>query len=334
MKRLFTTGVALLGLGIPVLVVGGACSKTETVKPGAPVLTKFILYPDNHDTFTSIDTLAPDAGAVSVQTNIVVSAVFDRILDGSKIETAMEPKPLMPMEATPIKGAVTASSTGMPAVAAIELNHRYMPGGINRADPGIRPGPSVDAWPEKMATWPVLDMMGMPKPTPIVANVFPSGSTVSFTLSRTAITAKAGEPFTGKDVHTFATDPLAFLGDNIMTDKMTMKPLPVDGATFVLKLSFSSVLDPASASGITIIDGGGMAVPARVTLDATDPTYQTVVVQPDNASKKWAAGADYTVTVGADVADVYGVKLGAAEMSKLTTKAAADAGAGDGGAGG
>jgi hypothetical protein len=156
----------------------------------------------------------------------------------------------------------------------------------------------------------------MPKPTITIRAMpgLPSGAKVQVKLSRDKITGKKGAPFTGQDTHVVDTEPFS------------VELNAMDGAevapTFMLTAHFSNLPGSMLASKIKVM-GGGMPVAVTATADMAD--LQTVGISPPGGG--WTVGWTYTVSLGAEVTDIFGVKL----ASPVSVTFTVSANPGDGG---
>lgn len=188
-----------------VVVALGACGDGDSHHlPGPPTLVKFLVQvPGEAD----LDLVPPDGGAppsTAVSGMASVRLVFNRLLDGDKIETVT---PAGPMARTDVITATWVNApTGAPPLVAATL---YDPSGALAVNV---PGPKI--------------LVG-------VTPGFPSGAQISFKLDRAKITSKQGEPFIGADVHTMTTLPFAA--------SLSTKPGEAVPANATVQLVFTNV---------------------------------------------------------------------------------------------
>jgi hypothetical protein len=138
----------------------------------------------------------------------------------------------------------------------------------------------------------------MPKPTVTIRGNpgLPSAAKLTVKLSRDKITGKKGAPFTGSDTHMVETEPFAV--ELSVTDDAEVTP------ALMLTAKFNNLPGNMLASKIKVTSGG-MPVTVMATADAAD--LRTVAITPPGGM--WMLGATYTVSLGAEVTDLFGVKL-------------------------
>ncbi|HEY0713585.1 MAG TPA: hypothetical protein VGF45_12980, partial [Polyangia bacterium] len=266
------------------------CEKTEGPRPGAPVLVSLDVF----DASGMPVALTADGGPVLVPPRSHVVALFDRLLDGSRLESVTDAgtsgKP----------GVVALAATG--GAAQPQASLVYVPNGDTKFRLLFAPGPQL---------------VVTPVPT------LPAGASISLTLDKTQLVSKRGEgPCTTApgvpDVLTFTTAPFAAVIEPGPPPPMSMpapgSPLPL-AANAPLTIVFNNLPEAAIAdrivvtvtdsAGQTLVDGAAPAVPSEM-----DPA--TLLVLPKTGA--WPAGARVAVTVNATAKDALGMPIAAAAV--------------------
>jgi hypothetical protein len=195
------------------LALGCGSSAKDT---GAPHLVSFLAQVPGAPDVDLV--LPPDGGASAVSGVAQFKLVFDKLLDGDKIEavgTGVQPK----------TDVISITWTGAPAGApAITANTLYDPSGA------------------ASITTPAPKILLSPSPG------LPSGAQLVIKLDRTKITSKGNTPLAGEDTFNLATQPFA-----VSTDLM---PGQVATPDLTVHLSFTNALDPMVASHIRVTAAG------------------------------------------------------------------------------
>lgn len=218
------------------------------------------------------DLLAPiDGGTAAFSPGAQLRLVFDQLLDGDKIETVLDGGGVVGM--TDVASLTwMGAPAGAPAITAVTT---YYPAG------GV-----------------IENMVSKPRPSILVQHSpgLPSGATLALTLDPAKVTSKKGTPLAAPGHLTLQTVPFT-----VTAGFMAGDPLTADAP---LKLTFSNVPadDIAKSLAVTV---GGTAVDVETRKDEMD--VRAVVVVPKGGA--WALGAGYTLTVSADAADLFGVKV-------------------------
>jgi hypothetical protein len=244
-----------------------------------------------------VDLLAPPDGGVPAISGIATfKLVFNQLLNGDKIETVT---PGMP----PVPNKDVASITWVnapPGPNTLMAATSYDPSGATGV---TMPAP-------KLLINPVLGL--------------PSGAQLQVKLDRTKVTGKKGAPFVGADTQMVTTAPFAATASVVDGD--------VVGADLQLGVTFSNAPSGSVSAGAhVILTAGGTPVPATVMPDPADP--RKITIAPMMGS--WTIGQSYTLTVDAEAADLFNVKLGQAMVVKFSIRdpnAEAGPSAPDGGA--
>ena len=218
--------LAIAGMGLGSV----GCDPNNSVPAGAPVLTSWSVV--DNATFSPLD-LTTDAGLIPISGFVHLNALFDRLLDGSTVTT---------LDGGVDQGtdAIAIDITPTPP-AGFSFNSVYTPNG---AAPGMvlvySPGPSI-------ATTAV--------PT------FPSGSTITATMSKTKVRSKKGEPFTGDDKLMFQTLPFSVAITVPMADPnpdagADAGPPPVSPMMQAVTLAFTNLPDANIQDTVTVTVNG------------------------------------------------------------------------------
>jgi hypothetical protein len=269
---------ALLGI---FLVGAVGCEPNNGVPAGPPVLKSFSVI----DPMNGAVELTVDGAAVTVSPQVHLVALFDRLLDGAAV-TDIDPDGGADLGRTDL-ATIVATPGGSPTSQSI-----YTPNG----------GP-VGLF---FAQGPSITVNAVP--------TFPAGSTVTVTLDKTRIHSKAGQPFTGEG--DLADGKLVFTTDDLSAT-ITPPNFDPDGGTSNATIAFNNLVDPTTLDQITMTVDTGIGPTAFTAFTATvDPSDPTVVIVAPTAG--WPAASTFTINVGANVADVMGVKLGTAGATSAT----------------
>ena len=267
---------------LALFAAAAGCEKIEGPKLGPPVLVAFDLV----DPGGMPVPLETDGGPVLVSPRAIVSARFDRLLDGDRLEAVTDAGVMGK------SGVVTIAGLGQPQAAV-----QYIPNG----DPDFKllfaPGPQL---------------VITPLPT------LPSGSTITITLDKTQVVSKRGEgPYLAangvRDVLSFMTAPFAAAiatTDAGSADGGGATPLAADAPITVV---FNNLPEAAIAARISVVvhDGAGQALAeATAPPSPSDLDPATWTVAPKNGT--WPKGAQVTVAVDAAAKDALGMPIAAA----------------------
>jgi len=208
---------------IAAVVAASAGCGSDSKDTGPPALVRFLAAVPGEP--EEVDLLMPvDAGAPSVSGLANFKLVFNKLLDGDKIEAVVDGRVMGKTDVASITWP--GAPPGAPVITA---STTYDPSGALAIN---TPGPKV-----RVAAAPGL----------------PSGAQLVVRLDRSKITSKTGAPFTGPDMQMVATDPFAVGanvkdGDNIAIDR-------------AVELSFTNAQAADIASHIQVIPDGVPAVP-------------------------------------------------------------------------
>jgi hypothetical protein len=240
-----------------------------------------------------------------------VDFVFDRLLDGNRIEDVVTQNGLettVPKATPPITTSWPDAATVMstpPFSAQVRYNSEPFYGA---ATSYVLLRPSVVG--------------------------FPSSDTITFSLDQTSLTSPYGEQMIGPSEITVMTGPFsASFGLPAGSDGSASVP-----TKFALRAIFSNrVASTASIEPFVQVQANGAPVPVVLTADANDPTL--VYLSPASCLGGWPAGVPVDVTIAAGAPDAFGVAMAADAHTTFMTSgvgpAAPDGGcplpAGDGG---
>jgi hypothetical protein len=281
--------LAIAGMGLGSV---GCSDPNNSVPAGPPVLTSWSVI--DNATFSPLD-LTTDGGLIPINGFVHLNALFDRLLDGSTVTT---------LDGGVDQGtdAVTIDVTPVPP-AGFSANSIYTPNG---------------AAPDKVLVFP---------PGPSIATTamptFPSGSTITATMSKNKVRSKKGEPFTadgdlasGKLM--FQTLPFSVaitvpMGDANPDAGADAGPPPVSPMMQAVTLAFTNLPDPNIQGAITVMVNG-----TPYTDFAVAPEGNPTVVDVTPATT-WPANATIVVSVSAAAADALGASIDAAQSGTFTT---------------
>ena len=224
-----------------------------------------------------------------------VDFVFDRLLDGSRIEDV-----------------VTQNGVEMTVPKAIP--------------------PVTTTWPDaatSMSTPPFSDEVSYnsePFYGPTTAYVllqpavvgFPSSDTITFSLDKTNLTSAYGEQMIGPSQISVTTSPFSV---------SFLLPAGSDGSAtvpskFSLRAVFSNrVASAASVEPFVQVEANGHPVPVALAADASDSTV--VILSPASCLGGWPAGVPIDVTITAGVPDAFGVPMAADAHTTFMTSGTA-----------
>jgi len=278
----------------------GGCSSSNSAPHGSPVLqgVYWIVGGQGTQVWSSsqpdggLGVTAPPAGQE-------VDFVFDRRLDGSKIEDTVTQNGMateVPVPSPPITVSFASGADSTPPFTDQVLYNSVPFYGGSTAFVFLRPA----------------------------ITGFPSSDTVVFTLNKTALTSAYNEPMLGPDQIAVATGPLtATVRVPVATDAGSVVP-----ASFMVPIVFSTRVSAATVASFIHASSGGNAIPVTVAADATDPT---VVYATAACANGWPTAAPVTVSVDAQASDAFGGLLQAPATGSFTAVGAAPSG--DGGCG-
>jgi hypothetical protein len=152
---------------------------------------------------------------------------------------------------------------------------------------------------------------------------FPSGSTITATMSKTKVRSKKGEPFTGEgDLANgklmFQTLPFSVaigvpMGDANPDAGADAGPPPVSPMMQAVALAFTNLPDANIQDAVTITVNG-----TAYTDFAVAPEMNPTILDVTPATA-WPANATIVVTVSAAAADALGASIDAAASGTFTT---------------
>jgi len=223
--------------GLALMGAAPSCERDISARKGSPELRRLLVGPPDPEA-PSVDLLgdAPDGGFFTHSPLSRLIAVFDRPLDGGKIE---------PGDAPGFGPALSITwMAAPPGAPAVRTMLAYSPGGTLDTTP---PGPAVLIRPE-----PAL----------------PSGAMVVITFDKERITGKEGEILVGKEIHRLQTDP--FTATIAVPKQGTDVP-----RTFAIRIAFNTVPGPARGHVRVTRDGLDIPIPPPA-VDATARTVVVV----------------------------------------------------------
>jgi hypothetical protein len=298
------------GLLLAAALVAAACSGNSEPH-GSPVLLGVYWIAGNQS--TPVWTMVKPTQGPPVAGNAQeVDFVFDRLLDGARIEddaTVDGVPTTIPKAMPPITVGWADSATAMstpPFADQVRYNSEPLYGGTTA--------------------------FVLLQPTVVG---FPSADTVVFTLDKTGLTSAYGDQMTGPAQISVATAPLS---------ASFLFPTGTDGgaaipSNYQLPIVFSNRVGGAAAvSPFVQVTARGAALPIALAADASDPTV--VYLSPAGCLAGWPSGVTIDVSVGVGVTDAFGVVLAKPATTSFTATGAPDGGCGtpdsgmpDGGAG-
>jgi hypothetical protein len=232
--------------------------------------------------------LSADGGPVVVSPRVHVVALFDRLLDGDRLESVTD------AGISGIAGIVALTGPGQP-----QASIAYIPNGDTTFKLLFAPGPQL---------------VVTPVPT------LPAGANITLTFDKSRLVSKRGEgPCTTAagvpDVLTFTTAPFGATISAGAPAPVPGSPLPLVAPAAPILVVFNNLPEAAIADHIVVEvnDGAGQKlvdVAAPAVPSAMDPA--TMVVSPK--AGVWPDGARVTVTVNAAAKDAVGMPLAAAAM--------------------
>jgi hypothetical protein len=274
--------ITILGLGM----LAGACSATPEAPHGSPVLleVRWVASGESkliwsHDADAAVDPRVSPAGAE-------VDFVFDRRLDGTKIEDIVDgktvPKPVPPIEVDwPGKNDATAPVMSSPPFSyKVYYNSTAVFGG-QTAFAFLRP-----------------TVVG-----------FPSSTTVALVMHATEFTSAYGEQMEGPTEFSVELDAMTIVPRTSASDAVQ-----TFGPTFKFPVRFSN--RPANIDVLTPFArarAGDVELAVTLTADATEPVV--VYVAPAACLGGWPTGSVIDVSFAAGTPDAFGIPSAAALLA-------------------
>jgi hypothetical protein len=314
-------------LGALGAVAAAGCG--DSAPHGPPVLLQ-VYWETRGGVQTQIWSSTPTDGPLP---NVVPPAatqfdlVFDRVIDGSKIEDT-----------------VTTNGVSMQVPKAMSPVTVTWPGMVDSGGQMVEPAGQM----YKLVVWynsvhlpiaPASSSYVYGRETPS----YPSNTPLSINIDAKGITSKYNEPMAQVDPIMVTTEPFAVMINPAANATGTASddagpPAPSYVPTnFGVPLQFNNIpvnADPTMlAAGLPqylqVRQNGALLTPGqyRLQVSPSDPTQ--VLIQPD-CLQVWDSGGKLDVTVSADLPDVYGVRICAPPPIH---GCGSDAGATDGGAG-
>jgi hypothetical protein len=289
-----------VGIALCLGVASVACTPSNKVKAGAPVMLKFgALDP----TGTPIE-LVTEAGATPVPPLATFAALFDRLLDPTALAEVKDDGGTI----VPSEGVALIDSEG----TAVMSDAIYTPNGDAKFTLIYPPGPSLS----------IVPTLGLPSGSPVTVALNPE-HVRSHDQTKPFV---AGEDAT--DTLTFDTEPLAAsiavpapeapdgggeddagAGGDGGIPAAVAPPVESD---IVVTITFNNQTDDLTKMAIVAPTAAGEPMVAR------GDTANVWTVSPPTGG--WPAGATVTVTVKAAAADNFGKILGMDVASSFTVK--------------
>jgi hypothetical protein len=276
--------LAIAGMGLGSV---GCSDPNHSVPAGPPVLTSWSVV--DNVTFSPLD-LTTDGGLIPISGFVHLNALFDRLLDGSTVTT---------LDGGVDQGTDAISIDVTPAApAGFSFNSIYTPNGDNNLHLFYSPGPS-------------LGTTAMP--------TFPSGSTITATMSKTKVRSKKGEPFTGDDKLMFQTLPFTVaitvpMGDADPDAGADAGPPPVSPMKQAVTLAFTNLPSANIQDSITVTVNGAAYADFAAAPEDSNPTVVDVA-----PATSWPANATIVIEVSAAATDALGASIDAAQSGTFTT---------------
>jgi hypothetical protein len=271
-------------------LIGAACS-SDSEPHGSPVLTQVYWVAAGKGTLVWTLDPNPSLAATAPPAGQQVDFVFDRRLDGNRIEDTV-------------------------TVGGVEMT-------VPKASPPITVG-----WPDFSPT--TFGDQVQYNPEPFYGGIsayvllqptqvgFPSADTVTFSLDKMGLTSAYGDPMTGPAQIDVATGPLtAAFGLPAGIDGSATVP-----ANFRLPILFSNRTGPAADLAPYLqVTTSGRDLPVSLAASASDPTV--VYLSPATCLGGWPSEAPIDVTLLAGLRDAFGVPLPATAHATFTAAAGA-----------
>jgi hypothetical protein len=271
-------------------LIGAACS-SDGEPHGSPVLTQVYWIAAGNGTLVWTLDPDPNLAATAPAAGQQVDFVFDRRLDGNRVEDTV-------------------------TVGGVEMT-------VPKASPPITVG-----WPDFSST--TFGDQVLYNSEPIYGGMsayvllqpkqvgFPSADTVTFSLDKMGLTSAYGDPMTGPAQIDVATGPLtATFGLPAAIDGSATVP-----ANFRLPILFSNRVGPAADLAPYLqVTTGGRDLPVSLAPSASDPTV--VYLSPATCLGGWPSQAPIAVTLLAGLRDAFGVPLPAPAHATFTASAGA-----------
>ena len=276
-----------------------ACS-SDAEPHGSPVLlsVQWISGGGKTQVWTPTETATVQAPAAGQE----VDFVFDRLLDGTRIEDIVTQNGVE----TTVPKATPPITTAWPDAATV------------MSAPPFSDQVSYNSEPFYGAATSYVLLR------PAVVG-FPSSDTIAFSLDQTNLTSAYGEPMIGPSAITVTTGPFS---------ASFRLPAGADGSAsvptkFSLPATFSNrVASTASIEPFVHVEANGMPVPVVLTADTSDPTV--IYLSPASCLGGWPGGVPIEVTIAAGAPDAFGVAMATDAhttfMATGVTPAAGDSG--------
>lgn len=318
----------------PVLGAVGGCG--NSAPHGPPVLQQ--VYWETHG---GVQTLVwPSIPADSGAANGVVPAatqfdlVLDRVIDGSKVEDTVTVNGVSHQQPTAV-APVIATWQGMGAPTDPEFFLSVWYNSVHLPVVGVGTSTSY-VYGRQTASNP----FAASQPVATKPSSYPSNTMISICINPNGITSQYGEPMAALPETMSSKCPVpddnpaaSWPAVTVLTAPFAVAINPPPGAvpgtpaaaptyvptSFSIPLQFNNLtVDPATQlSQYVQVQRNGAVLPASeysLKVSVSDPTL--IFLQPP-AGKIWDSGAQLDVTLSADLRDIYGATLGAAQSASF-----------------
>lgn len=295
----------LVGLGAA--LGGTACTPSNSVKSGAPVILSFGAVAADGITPVAFVT---EAGVVPVPPLVHFVAVFDRLLDGDSLEDADGGVP---------KAGIASGDYGTP-VGPVPVTTNYVPDGDSTFFGYAPQGPSltvspVCGLPTGASVQIALDVTKLRSHDLSTVATLGEGVTSTLTFTTDALSATIDIPppldLPGLPV---GNDPQTLV--NVTFNDATPGPTPLPGCA-TLPSTATHIHVSATLAGVPVLP-----LEAVVAAVDGDPTQWTVSPPGTTADAmgSWPAGALVTVTIDGTATDNFEVPLGSPTTASFTVR--------------
>ncbi len=261
-------------------LAAAACS-SDSEPHGSPVLlsVQWLFGGRKTQVWTPTETATVQAPAAGQE----VDFVFDRLLDGSRIEDVVTQNGVE----TTVPKSTPPITTSWPDAATVMSTPPFAEQVRYNSEPFYGP-----------ATAYVLLQ-------PTVVG-FPSLDTITFTLDKTSLTSAYGEQMIGPSQISVTTEPFSASFPPLAGSDGSASVPP----TFALPAIFSNrVASAASVEPFVHVEANGLPLPVLLAADASDATI--VYLLPASCLGGWPVGVPIDVTIAAGVPDAFGVAMAA-----------------------
>ncbi len=285
--------------------LGAACSSASSEPHGSPVLLGAFWLSAGAKTqiWTVSDPSLPPVGVTAAGQE--VDFVFDRLLDGNRIEDTVSVNGMQ----TTVPTAISPITVTWPDAATAMSTPPFGDQVLYNSEP------FYGAYTSYVLLKPL-------------AVGFPSADTITFTLDPTGLTSAYGDPMVGPSQISVAT--AAFSASFRLPTESTGPDGGSDGgssavpSSYMLPVVFSNrVAGPSAIEPFVQASANGATLPVALSPDASDPTV--IYVSPASCLGGWPSGAPIEVTIAAGAPDAFGVPMAKGATTTFTSSAAASA---------